>query len=106
MDQIVQVAGSLLILTAFIAAQRGWLSTESRLYSRSISSVRACWLSLRHMNASTGSFCWSSAGRWWRLTPSSGRCGVPRRRIPLEARRAFACHQYSKRPDRECCLAR
>jgi hypothetical protein len=31
-DQIVQVAGSLLILTAFIAAQRGWLSTEARLY--------------------------------------------------------------------------
>jgi hypothetical protein len=32
MDQIVQVAGSLLILTAFIAAQRGRLSTESRSY--------------------------------------------------------------------------
>jgi hypothetical protein len=32
MDQIVQVAGSLLILTAFIAAQRGRLSTESRTY--------------------------------------------------------------------------
>jgi hypothetical protein len=32
MDQIVQVAGSLLILTAFIAAQRGRLSTQSRTY--------------------------------------------------------------------------
>jgi hypothetical protein len=32
MDQIVQVAGSLLILTAFIAAQRGSLSTKSRTY--------------------------------------------------------------------------
>jgi hypothetical protein len=32
MDQIVQVAGSLLILTAFIAAQRGRLSTDSRVY--------------------------------------------------------------------------
>jgi membrane-bound ClpP family serine protease len=32
MDQIVQVLGSLLILTAFTAAQRGWLSTESRAY--------------------------------------------------------------------------
>jgi hypothetical protein len=32
MDQIVQVAGSLLILTAFVAAQRGRLSTESRSY--------------------------------------------------------------------------
>jgi hypothetical protein len=32
MDQIVQVLGSLLILTAFTAAQRGWLSTASRVY--------------------------------------------------------------------------
>jgi hypothetical protein len=32
MDQLVQVLGSLLILTAFIAAQRGRLSTQSRLY--------------------------------------------------------------------------
>jgi hypothetical protein len=32
MDQIVQVAGSLLILTAFIAAQRGRLPTDSRSY--------------------------------------------------------------------------
>jgi hypothetical protein len=32
MDQIVQVVGSLLILTAFIAAQRGRLPTHSRRY--------------------------------------------------------------------------
>jgi hypothetical protein len=32
MDQIVQVAGSLLILSAFIAAQRGRLSTGSPSY--------------------------------------------------------------------------
>jgi hypothetical protein len=32
MDQIVQVAASLLILSAFIAAQRGRLSTQSRSY--------------------------------------------------------------------------
>ena len=32
MDQIVQVAGSLLVLTAFAGAQRGRLSTQSRLY--------------------------------------------------------------------------
>lgn len=32
MDQVVQVVGSLLILAAFIAAQRGRLSTESRPY--------------------------------------------------------------------------
>ena len=32
MDQIVQVAGSLLVLVAFVAAQRGRLSTQSRRY--------------------------------------------------------------------------
>ncbi len=32
MGQMVQVAGSLLVLTAFVAAQRGWLATESRAY--------------------------------------------------------------------------
>ena len=32
MDQLVQVLASLLILTAFVAAQRGRLSTSSRPY--------------------------------------------------------------------------
>ena len=32
MDQLVQILGSLLVLTAFAAAQRGALSTESRAY--------------------------------------------------------------------------
>ncbi len=32
MDQLVQVLGSILILTAFVAAQRGWVATDSRLY--------------------------------------------------------------------------
>jgi len=32
MDQLVQVAGSLLILVAFVAAQRGALSTRSPVY--------------------------------------------------------------------------
>jgi hypothetical protein len=32
MDQIVQVLGSLLILAAFAAAQRGWLSARSPSY--------------------------------------------------------------------------
>jgi hypothetical protein len=32
MDQIVQVLGSVLILVAFVAAQRGRLSTDSRRY--------------------------------------------------------------------------
>ena len=32
MDQVVQVAGALLILAAFAAAQFGWLGTSSRLY--------------------------------------------------------------------------
>jgi hypothetical protein len=31
-DQIVQVLGSLLVLTAFAAAQRGAVSTDSRAY--------------------------------------------------------------------------
>src|SRR5262245_45224037 len=32
MDQLVQVFGSLLILAAFYSAQRGWLSTDGRVY--------------------------------------------------------------------------
>jgi hypothetical protein len=32
MDQVIQVFGSLLILTAFVAAQRSRLSTDSRPY--------------------------------------------------------------------------
>jgi hypothetical protein len=31
-DQVVQIAGALLILAAFAAAQIGWLGTRSRLY--------------------------------------------------------------------------
>ena len=34
MDQLVQVFGSLLILAAFAAAQRGALSSSSRVYQR------------------------------------------------------------------------
>jgi hypothetical protein len=32
MDQLVQVLGSLLVLSAFAAAQRGWLTPASRAY--------------------------------------------------------------------------
>lgn len=32
MDQVVQVAGALLILIAFVSAQRGWLPPDSTLY--------------------------------------------------------------------------
>jgi hypothetical protein len=32
MDQLVQILGSLLVLTAFAAAQRGMLATDSRTY--------------------------------------------------------------------------
>jgi hypothetical protein len=32
MDQLVQVLGSLLIIAAFTASQRGWLSVRSRRY--------------------------------------------------------------------------
>ena len=45
MDQIVQVLGSLFILSAFVAAQRGWLSTQSRLYL-TLNLVGACVLAV------------------------------------------------------------
>lgn len=32
MDQVIQVLGSLLVLAAFLASQRGWLSDRSRPY--------------------------------------------------------------------------
>ena len=32
MEQVIQILGSLLILAAFLAMQRGWLFAESRLY--------------------------------------------------------------------------
>jgi hypothetical protein len=31
-DQVIQVFGSLLILAAFVAAQRGWMETQARPY--------------------------------------------------------------------------
>jgi hypothetical protein len=31
-EQIIQIAGSILVLAAFIAAQRDWLDAKSRLY--------------------------------------------------------------------------
>jgi hypothetical protein len=31
-DQVIQIAGALLILAAFVAVQRGWLRPQSRLY--------------------------------------------------------------------------
>ncbi|AZI57889.1 hypothetical protein EH165_06760 [Nakamurella antarctica] len=32
MDQVIQVAGSLMVLAAFAAAQRGWMDTKSQIY--------------------------------------------------------------------------
>jgi len=32
MEQVIQIAGSLLVLAAFAAAQRGWLDQRSRIY--------------------------------------------------------------------------
>jgi hypothetical protein len=32
MEQLVQLFGSLLVLTAFISSQRGWLDTDAALY--------------------------------------------------------------------------
>jgi hypothetical protein len=31
-DQLVQIAGSLLVLAGFVASQRGWVGTDSRVY--------------------------------------------------------------------------
>ena len=65
MDQIVQVLGSLLILSAFVAAQRGWLSTQSRLYV-TLNLLGASVLTvLAAHDAWWASCCWSSSGRLW-----------------------------------------
>ena len=48
MDQIVQIAGSLVILTAFIAAQRRTLATTSPLYL-SLNLVGASILTVRQL---------------------------------------------------------
>jgi len=63
MDQIVQVLGSLLILAAFVAAQRGSLSTESRLYL-SLNLVGASVLAVlaaheRQLGFFLLEFCWA-----------------------------------------------
>ncbi len=46
MDQIVQVVGAVLILAAFMAAQFGWMGTQSRLYLvlNLVGSVVLTWL--------------------------------------------------------------
>jgi hypothetical protein len=63
MDQVIQVLGSLLILGAFLAAQRGWLSTESRLYL-SLNLVGAAVLAVlaayeRQLGFLLLEFCWA-----------------------------------------------
>jgi hypothetical protein len=63
MDQIVPVLGSLLILSAFMAAQRRWLSTESRSYL-SLNLVGASVLAVRAAHEGQYGFlllefCWA-----------------------------------------------
>jgi hypothetical protein len=62
-DQVVQVLGSLLILAAFVAAQRGWRSTESRVYL-TLNLVGASVLAVlaaheRQLGFLLLEFCWS-----------------------------------------------
>jgi hypothetical protein len=63
MDQVIQVLGSLLILAAFIAAQRGWLSTTSRRYL-ALNLGGACVLTVlaareRQLGFLLLEFCWA-----------------------------------------------
>jgi hypothetical protein len=63
MDQLVQVLGSLLILAAFMAAQRGWLSTSSPSYL-SLNLVGAAILAVlaaheRQLGFLLLEFCWA-----------------------------------------------
>ena len=63
MDQLVQVLGSLLILAAFAAAQRRWVSTDSRLYL-SLNLIGASVLAVlaaheRQLGFFLLEFCWA-----------------------------------------------
>ena len=100
MDQLVQVLGSLLVLAAFVAAQRGWLATDSRRYL-SLNLVGAGVLAVlaaheRQLGFLLLEFCWAlqagyslmqRAGKRRRRRALSG-CRLRRGRLRPQARRA------------------
>jgi hypothetical protein len=68
MDQIVQILGSLLILTAFAAAQRGALRTDSRTYL-TLNLVGSVVLSVLAAHERQWGFlllevCWAAVSAW------------------------------------------
>ena len=77
MDQLVQVLGSLLILTAFAAAQRGRVSTESRVYlvlnlaGASVLAVLAAHE--RQLGFLLLEFCWALVAGYSLLAPTRRR---------------------------------
>ena len=77
MDQLVQILGSLLILTAFAAAQRGRVSTESRLYlalnlaGASVLTVLAAHE--RQLGFLLLEFCWALVAGYSLLAPRPRR---------------------------------
>jgi len=85
MDQIVQVLGSLLILAAFAATQRGRLSTSSKLYL-SLNLAGATVLAVlaaheRQLGFLLLESCWALVAGWSLLRASAAtgaRRGRPR----------------------------
>jgi hypothetical protein len=76
MDQVVQLAGSLLILAAFAAAQRQWLSPSSRAYLALNLAGSAVLAVMAAYERQLGFFvleaCWALVSAWG-LVRSLGR---------------------------------
>jgi hypothetical protein len=82
MDQVVQVLGSLLILAAFVASQRGRLDTRAPLY-HALNLVGAAILAVlaareRQLGFLLLESCWAvvaghSLLAWWRTSHAAGR---------------------------------
>jgi hypothetical protein len=89
MDQVIQVLGSLLILAAFAAAQRGALSTTSRTYL-SLNLVGSLVLGVlaaheRQLGFLLLETCWAAVSAW-SLYRSSPQAVTVSDREPPESR--------------------